>query len=206
MKSFRLLVEGSDDRHLIGHLLQQHGVSLASDEIQECDGVEALLNEKLPVLLKGSYTSIGIVVDADLDVQSRWQSIRGRLRQSGYEVPATPGADGLIVRDRQPAVGVWIMPDNVLPGMLEDFVRQLVPPGDDLWPLAERSVAAIPAPSRRFNATAERKAEIHTYLAWQEQPGTRMGSAIANQYFEANARLAITFVEWFTRLRTGLAR
>ena len=204
--SFKLLVEGSDDKHLIGHLLQQHGVSLARDEIQECDGVENLLNESLPIFLKASYTSIGIVVDADLDVQSRWQSIRDRLRQSGYEVPATPTPNGLIVTDRQPAVGVWVMPDNVLPGILEDFVKQLVPPGDDLWPLVERSVAAIPATSRRFAAAAERKAEIHTYLAWQEQPGTRMGSAIANRYFEANATLAITFVEWFMRLRTGLAQ
>lgn len=206
MKSFRLLVEGSDDRHLIGHLLQQHGVSLASDEILECGGVEPLLEEHLPVVLKGSYTSIGIVVDADLDVQSRWQSIRDRLRQSGYEVPATPAADGLILTDRPPAVGVWIMPDNVLPGMLEDFVRQLVPPDDDLWPMAERSVAAIPATSRRFHAAAERKAEIHTYLAWQEQPGMRMGSAIANKYFEANTTLAIMFVEWFTRLRSEVVR
>ena len=200
--SFRLLVEGSDDKHLIGHLLQQHGVSLTRDEIQECDGVEKLLNESLPIFLKASYTSIGIVVDADLDVQSRWQSIRDRLAQAGYDVPATPPPDGLIVTDRQPAVGVWVMPDNALPGILEDFVKQLVPPGDDLWPLVERSVAAIPATSRRFNAAAERKAEVHTYLAWQEQPGTRMGSAITNRYFEANATLAITFVEWFTRLRT----
>jgi hypothetical protein len=202
--SFKLLVEGSDDKHLIGHLLEQHGVSLTRDEIQECDGVERLLNESLPIFLKASYTSIGIVVDADLDVQSRWQSIRDRLRQSGYEVPATPPPNGLIVADRRPAVGVWVMPDNVLPGILEDFVKQLVPPGDDLWPLVERSVAAIPATSRRFTAAAERKAEIHTYLAWQEQPGTRMGSAITNRYFEANATLAITFVEWFTRLRTEL--
>jgi hypothetical protein len=203
---FRLLVEGSDDKHLIGHLLAQHGVSLTRDEIQECDGIETLLNEKLPVLLKSSYTSIGIVVDADLDVQSRWQSIRDRLRQSGYEVPTTPPPNGLIVTDREPAVGVWVMPDNVLPGILEDFVRRLVPPGDDLWPLVQRSVAAIPATSRRFTAAAERKAEIHTYLAWQEQPGTRMGSAITNKYFEVNTKLAITFVEWFTRLRTGVAQ
>lgn len=200
--SFRLLVEGSDDKHLIGHLLQRHGVSLAPDEIMECDGVEKLLNESLPIFLKASYTSIGIVVDADLDVQSRWQSIRGRLEQSGYDVPSTPPPDGLIVTDRQPAVGVWVMPDNVLPGILEDFVKQLVPPDDDLWPPVERSVAAIPATSRRFQAAAERKAEVHTYLAWQEHPGTRMGSAIANKYFEATAGLALTFVKWFTRLRT----
>lgn len=200
--SFRLLVEGSDDKHLIGHLLQRHGVILTREEIHECDGVDNLLNESLPVFLKGSYSSIGIVVDADLDVQSRWQSIRGRLEQSGYDTPATPPPGGLIVADRQPAVGVWVMPDNVLPGILEDFVKQLVPPDDDLWPLVERSVAAIPATSRRFHTAAERKAEIHTYLAWQENPGTRMGSAITNQYFEANAALALTFVEWFTRLRT----
>ena len=198
---FRLLVEGPDDQHLIGHLLLEHDVSLKSDEILSCGGVERLLDEHLPVEIKGSYTSLGIVVDADLDVRSRWQSIRDRLAQLGYDMPGAPQPNGLIVTTRRPAVGVWVMPDNVLPGILEDFVKQLVPPDDNLWPLVESSVAAIPAPSRRFPPAAVRKAEIHTYLAWQEQPGTKMGSAITNRYLQANTQLALTFVEWIKRLR-----
>lgn len=198
---FRLLVEGLDDLHLIGHLLSEHGVILKDREIRACGGVEPLLDEHLPVEIKGSYTSLGIVVDADLDVRSRWQSIRDRLAQLGYDMPGEPQPNGLIVTTRRPAVGVWVMPDNVLPGILEDFVRQLVPPDDNLWPLVESSVAAIPEP-RRFPPVAVRKAEIHTYLAWQEQPGTKMGSAITNRYLQANTQLALTFVEWIKRLIT----
>ena len=40
--------------------------------------------------------------------------------------------------------GVWLMPDNRLPGMLEDFVRFMVRPDDRLWPRVEDVLQSIP--------------------------------------------------------------
>jgi uncharacterized protein DUF3226 len=195
---FRLLVEGSDDKHLIKNLLRDHAIELDEKlEILDCHGVQSLLEESLPTHLLGSYDAIGIIVDADLDLDGRWQSIRDRLLQLGYGPPAQPPPEGLILATRKPAVGVWLMPDNVLPGMLEDFAQQLIPAGDELWPIARSSVAALPVP-RRF--TAERKAEIHTYLAWQEEPGTPLGLAVTKKYFQTDVSLAQRFVDWVRRL------
>lgn len=200
--AFRLLVEGSDDLHLIRNLARAHGVSFDRDEILDCGGVEALLHESLPLHLLGSYTSIGVVVDADLDLQNRWQAVRDRLEKSGYAVPVTPDPDGMIITTRRPIVGVWVMPDNALSGTLEDFARQLIMEDDDLWPFVERSVAAIPGESRRFQQASERKAQIHTYLAWQENPGTPLGLAITKKYLQTDTALALTFVNWLKRLTT----
>src|SRR5215211_21858 len=131
---FRLLVEGSDDLHLIRNLARAHGLPLDRDEILDCGGVESLLHESLPLHLRGSYTSIGVVVDADMDLPNRWQAVRDRLERSGYTVPVTPERDGMIIMTRRPVVGVWVMPDNALSGTVEDFARQLITEDDDLWP------------------------------------------------------------------------
>jgi hypothetical protein len=48
--------------------------------------------------------------------------------------------------------------------------------------------------------TYETKALIHTWLAWQEEPGTPLGLAIKRQYFAGDAPLAAEFVNWLKRL------
>jgi hypothetical protein len=48
-------------------------------------------------------------------------------------VPDDPAAEGTIIDPPDdkllPRVGVWIMPDNQMKGILEDFLRFLVPGG-----------------------------------------------------------------------------
>lgn len=154
----------------------------------------------MPAHLLGSYDALGVIVDADENVASRWQSLRDRLTAEGYDVPAEPQREGLVLRDRRPAVGVWIMPDNNLPGALETFAERLIPEDDVLWPMARAAVAGIPEASRRFTAGHTRKAEIHTYLAWQEEPGTPLGLAVTKRYFDAHATTAADFIGWLRRL------
>jgi len=200
--SFRLLVEGSDDFHLVKNVLRAHGVTLDQREIHNCGGLEILLDQSLPQHLRASYDAIGVIVDADLDIESRWQSVSARLKEAGYEVPETPPSDGLIVTTHPPVVGVWLMPNNSLPGTLEDFVERLIDPADALWPYAKACVASIPMP-RRFREAAERKAEIHTFLAWQEEPGTPLGLAVTKKYFQTDVALVHSFLAWVNRLRTS---
>ncbi|MCU1347152.1 MAG: hypothetical protein JWO56_182 [Acidobacteria bacterium] len=198
MTRLHLVVEGPDDKHVIGHLLQSRGITLRK-EPTVADGISPLL-AKLETYLKLSYDAHAVVVDADIDVRARWDALRHRLMESGYEnVPLNPAPEGLIVTAAgKPPAGVWIMPDNALPGTLEDFVHQLVPEGDLLWVRARRVVEEIPVGERRFSSTA--KAEIHTWLAWQEEPGTAMGSAITKRYFATDSQLADRFVLWIERL------
>jgi len=195
---FRVLVEGSDDLHLIKNVAREHGVDIEK-EIHSCEGIEPLLDEVLPVSLKGGYEAIAVVVDADTDLEARWNAVAHRLTAAGYEVPPLPPNDGLILSTRRPAVGVWLMPDNALPGSLEDFAKHLIPPDDALWPRATKAVDDIPAAERRFAAT--RKAEIHTYLAWQKDPGAPLGLAVTKKYFQTDSDLCRRFVAWLRQLK-----
>jgi hypothetical protein len=68
-----------------------------------------------------------------------------------------------------------VMPDNETGGRLEDFVSFMVPEGDKLWEHAGSAVDAIPDELRRFKPAHRAKAHVHTWLAWQKEPGVRLG-------------------------------
>jgi hypothetical protein len=205
-----LLVEGPDDVYFFAHLLEHHGIVLSERHRDEPGKVKIVdgggyenLRSSIPVRLKGSdLRRLGIVVDADTDFAARWQSLRDVLSAVGYtSVPTAPLLDGtVIISPDRPVVGVWLMPDNVRPGMLEDFARLLVPAGDPLLQRVDPCLQAIPASERRWSAIHHAKAEIHTWLAWQDEPGRPIGQAIAKKYLDADAPPARQIIDWVRRL------
>ena len=44
------------------------------------------------------------------------------------------------------------------------------------------------------------KAQVHTFLAWQDEPGRPMGESITRRYFQINVPKALNFVEWIRKL------
>jgi hypothetical protein len=197
-----LVVEGPDDKHVFLAILNRHQFA-PSFEIQDEGGFESLV-ARLSVRLKPGtdVKRIGIVVDADANAKIRWQFLKGTLNRAGYEsTPDEPDPSGSIVdHEILPRVGVWIMPNNALPGMLEDYVRFFVPAGDLLFERAIRCVGEIPAEERRFAEHHSTKALIHTWLAWQEDPGTPLGLAITKRYFESDGPHVDAMLEWLRRL------
>ncbi len=200
-----LLVEGTDDVHVLKHLCGNRNVP-PLDDIKPHQGVDQLL-ESFPVRLKASEDGdiVGMVIDADTDLTARWQSLRGRLIEVGYEnVPDNPASDGTTldppVGKLLPRVGIWIMPDNKTVGVLEDFLHFLVPNGSQLFAHVQSSVSAIPSGERRFSQLAEPKATIHTWLAWQEQPGRPLGTAITARYLDPDVAQVDVLVAWLRRL------
>ena len=124
-----LLVEGSDDEHVLKHLCGTRG-GPRLDEVKPLEGVDRLL-EYIPVRLKAIEDGdiVGVVIDADTDLSARWKSLRNRLILVGYRgAPEHPSPDGTILDPPAdallPRVGVWIMPDNQTKGILEDFFLQ----------------------------------------------------------------------------------
>ncbi|MBC6421204.1 MAG: hypothetical protein GDA43_17750 [Hormoscilla sp. SP5CHS1] len=113
--------------------------------------------------------TLGIVVDADRDVAARWQAVGNRLRSVGYQnIPSSPPAEGWVDRQAElPQVGVWLMPNNQVPGMLEDFVASLIPSEDALLAKAETVLQELEATGiNRYSIVQHPKALIHTWLAW----------------------------------------
>jgi hypothetical protein len=206
MSVAQLLVEGKDDRHVVWALCAKHQLpERFSVEIpgQGEGGVDPLL-DSIPVRLKiARLRALGIVLDADTNLQSRWQAIVTRLQQAGYvDFPETPDRTGtIIIQTGKPKVGVWIMPDNQLLGMIEHFVTQLIPSDDHLLAKATATLNEIEAKRlHRYLLIHRQKALIHTWLAWQALPGQPMGQAITAKVLQHDSPLALLFVQWLDRL------
>ena len=132
-----LLVEGQDDLHVVEHLRRRHA------EIEEMPPFDVLVKNNNVELLRSISGEIktegrevvGILIDSDNDVAARWQAVRNRL-PDGYSLADRPTLGGAVI-ETLPRVGVWLMPDNSSVGELEDFVSQMVPDYDLVWPRAE---------------------------------------------------------------------
>jgi hypothetical protein len=203
--NYQLFVEGQDDVHVLVHPLKHHEI-LQRIKIEDKRGIENLL-EILPTELRvnSELERLGIVVDADEDIDARWMALRDRLIKSGsVQMPTAPDPEGTVVTIEQPdrvlIVGIWLMPNNILPGMLENFVSFLVPKDDSLWNRAAACLEQIPEQERRFPANHQIKAHIHTWLAWQEEPGKPLGQAITKRYLDAETSHAQQFMNWIRRL------
>jgi hypothetical protein len=200
-----LLVEGEDDKRVFLSLCGQRNIGKL-DEIVPQEGVDKLL-ESFPVrLLESDIGAFGLVLDADTDLSARWAALRSRLFQAGYKnVPDQPASEGTILNPPPntllPRFGVWIMPDNQSAGKLEHFIRFLIPSNRGrLLEHAELIVREIPAGERLFSNPDEIKAVIHTWLAWQKEPGKPYGTAITAKFLDPNVPQVDVVVAWLKRL------
>lgn len=190
-------MEGRSDESVVRHLGRHHGVVL-NFGIKAKEGYDNLRKSiRLEVKASG-VCALGIVADANDDLQARWQEIAGELEREGVNAPEEPEQGGVVI-EGSPRIGVWLMPDNRKAGELEDFVRTLIPGDDSLWPLAQKYVADIPQEHRKFKPAKRLKAEIHAWLAVQKQPRL-IGAAIGEGQLDADASAATAFVKWLRNL------
>ena len=203
-----LLVEGTDDEHVMKHICGNRGVP-GLDAVRPHGNVERLL-KAVPVQLRATEEGdvVGVVLDADTCAGSRWQSMRDALVKLGYQhVPEQPDSAGTILDALDapmgralPRMGVWIMPDNRTSGILEDFLRFLIPPPNALFDHVETSVDAISETDRLFSELARPKVIIHTWLAWQSDPGLPFGTAITARFLDPDVGEVDVLVGWLKRL------
>jgi len=204
----RLLVEGPDDKWSVINLMMRHNIDWESwteqdpklPHVYDCGGIDPLLN--LVNTSAKSQPCLGILIDTNDNPANRWQQIKYRLSNTGISLPDNPEPDGFIAPGFNPnwKVGVWIMPDNSLAGKLEDFLVTLVPSGDSCWSYADEATEKAKNLGAGFSDNDHIKARIHTWLAWQEEPGKPFGTAITAAYFNHDSPVALKFVAWFKKL------
>lgn len=214
-----LFVEGADDEHTIIALCVHFQIPIFAVEVPDGEGKinkQARATEKGGIenvfkaaelsLIAGSSAieRLGIVIDADESLDGRWNKVKSILTKAGYkDLPDTPSPGGTIVeKEFSPRFGVWIMPDNQLDkGYLETFLAYLVPEGSRAWEQAKECVGALETkPFVKAETDHTTKAEIHTYLAWQQEPGKPFGQAITAKYLNADNAACGVFVDWLKRL------
>ena len=192
-----LLVEGTDDKHVVHHLTCRHE-DMPEFCISDKEGRDKLLEEIGAELRMPGRKTVGILVDANDDLDNRWKAVAGRLREENVEVPDNPETGGTIV-DGTPRIGIWLMPDNRSPGELEEFVSEMIPEDDPVWPLSLCYIDGIPEDHRKFAGKKIQRAKVHAWLATREDPRL-MGAAIGAGDLRVDGPLSTTFAEWLRQL------
>ena len=218
----KLLVEGATDRGVIAALMEANGVPWPDPPnspvfIDTRGSVDEILKPGVleAELAASGLESLGIVVDANGDADrghagrrpepqgaSRWGDVRSWCRSEFSNLPDQIPADGLeVVHSRGIRFGVWIMPNNRFSGMLEDWLVGLIPERSrPLYELAGSCVSEAQQRDAPFRAVHRTKAEVHTWLAWQDEPGLRLYDAVQDRVLDPTRPESQPFVKWFRGL------
>lgn len=204
----RLLVEGAKDRRLFPYLMEKNGVDWPKGnepvDIQDIGRKLLTRPEASAILKESSLRLLGVILDADHDARASWQLVKSWFQDWFNDMPpdippggytSAPNGDGI-------RLGVWIMPDNQTHGMLETFLKLLVRDNDqELWAYAkvarDEAKAKCNAP---FKPVHEDKAWMHTFLAWQDEPGPQLHEAVDHAILDPESPHSQPFVAWFRKL------
>jgi len=150
----------------------------------------------------GHVKTVGVILDADTNPVGRYQRIHQLCGAIFPTLPLQLPDTGLIVdNDDGKRFGLWLMPDNESAGDLESFLRRLVPePQSPLWLHACDSVTTATSKGAPCRDPHIPKANLYTWLAWQDPPGQSPGSALTRKILEPQSAHAESFVRWFKGL------
>jgi len=118
-----LLVEGRDDREVIFQFCNYHNIDNRSlFDVIDKKGVDRLIDDLGQRVRTGSNVKVlAAVIDADDDLSARWSQVRNVIGDYGYNFPDIPAKAGTILDSSdvfRPRLGIWLMPDNQVAGML----------------------------------------------------------------------------------------
>lgn len=198
------LVEGKSEQFVIPHWLEKAGVAWPSKNepvwLEDCAGYERLITSIAIEMKASGVTALGVIVDADTSAANRWTGMATRLHQLGVSgVPQALPPEGFIGQRDAMQVGVWVMPDNINAGMLESVLLQARDSDATLLSHAEESVKRARALGATTKEVHHAKAELHTWLAWQDPPDLQMHTAIDAGVLKPPSADQ-PFVQWFRKL------
>jgi hypothetical protein len=199
-----LLVEAKDDCHVVLALAKLHNLPEGAFGVHECAGTDGVL-KRLNALIIAPDTdrpkTMGVLMDADDSVANRWRQLAAKLKLHGYDLPALPDPNGTVLEgsENKPRVGIWIMPNNSEVGMIEDFLLESLS-ADALNTASDAVNSARGKEFCTFKQVHYVKAVVHTYLAWQDEPGRPLGQSVTTGVLRGDTPTALKFVDWLRRL------
>lgn len=150
---------------------------------------------------EASTRILGVMFDADTNPKGRYSRARDRCLSLFPDLPEELPAEGLIAEHDEKRLGIWIMPDNVSEGSLETFLRYLVPDASaEVWRHAVDSVRQATQKGAPCRDCHYDKADLYTWLAWQDPPGYSPGMALTKKILDPHGQTAAAFVKWFSTL------
>lgn len=208
-----LLVEGDNDKRVIPEFIEQNGIEWEVKprkyivKIKTKNSKENLLNQKTleNELKTRGLKALGIIVDADKNPQTRKQRIEQIYESLERKSKNNLSSDGFIFELTSGIkFGIWMMPDNENEGMLETFLSYLIeednPSDNSLWQYVQQVVIEASKRGATYKQVHLDKANIHTWLAWQNEPGNQLHQAIKYKILDPNHPKGQSFLRWFKQL------
>lgn len=199
-----IFTEGQDDCYTIIAICEKFGV-IKSFGFYDSGGKDECM-KAFSVRLEASNApeKIAIILDADENLLGKWDSIRTILKPYKVEVPKSPDEKGSIFSFDQGdgkviKLGVWIMPNNRINGMLEDLCIQFA--NKDTIKLAEDYVGECKKKGL-WNCTDSHlsKSILHAYLAVQDEPGKPIGLSIKNNNLKIQGEDVLNLMNWINNV------
>jgi len=212
-----LFVEGSSDKTIVKEILNTYlphwkitrkrsGSSQPQIDIQDLQGIKNITPDKIfNQLADPNVPALGIVIDADGSASDQWREICQTCQSveqlNSISFPNQIPENGFIcsVTDDQ-RFGIWMMPDNRSPGMLETLLSCLIPSDrENLWIHLQESVDQAKRLGAPFRDHHLDKARIYTWLAWHHKPGVWPDTA-QRDVFNFDHPQVQAFVDWLKTL------
>ncbi len=207
----RLIVEGKD-AIVLTVILDKKGIpspkgyhnkyKYKTEFVKMAEGeskVKTVLKEQLD---SPDIERIGIIVDADKKgPENKFKGLIDFIQKETGETLTKPelASTGFYyqLKDKR-TIGIWVMPDNLNEGYLENFVGAMIAEDDLTWQFCQEKVEEL---SKKdfclFSETKTQKALVHTYLAWQKTPGLPLGTAVKAEFLSIENQIVNNFVDWF---------
>ena len=210
-----LIVEGEADRGFFEALCNtlQLGVSVEVAPPKQLggthnskEGVFNLLGTYRRQLNDGTVSRLAIIVDADAAEHGQGfactlRRVEKIVSEYGFSVPAAAPtaatAGGCLFQhsDGLNPFGLWIMPNHADDGMLEHWLSECV--SQEQIALFHHAQACVDAlPTRLFKPLRRAKADIATWLAWQEKPGEGLYHCVEAGLLDETAQQYQALVSW----------
>ena len=176
--------------------------------------------DKLPTMIKllesQKLLKIALIIDAD-SIKSGG-GVKNTIKQISEKIDGKTGEkiksqgytyfeninkkthEGFIFRDatarKLPDINVWIMPNNADEGYLEYFIKSNLKSEEEiLLKYAEACIENLPKPTK-FKDVRRQKAELATYLAFQETPGTNLAGVIGAGLIDLTQGTVKNLMDW----------
>jgi hypothetical protein len=212
-----LLVEGEADKTFFEEFLKTLNLSVQVKIAPPKDlggthnskgGICNLLPDLIPQLIDEDAVikKLAIIVDADSLPNSNYQKTIERIsiiiEPFGYKLIADK-SNGIFYKnsDGLSDIGLWVMPNNENEGMLEDWIKECIHPDEhSIFTHAKSVIDSLASP--KFKPIHKSKAEVATWLAWQEKPGHGLYWAAHsnNNLLDSSSHLYQKLVNWLKRV------
>lgn len=200
-----LFVEGQDDGAVVNALVGKLvGIDLARPHDKIVKAKEqgggnswAIRQFERRIAETQPDARVGLIVDRDDTASDNWPAVAAILRRLGVDTRNGPSAAGAIAQGRN---GIWMWPDNVSHGVLEDFVSGIIAPSSIFTYAAEACRIAKDDHAAEYELRHARKAALKVRSVWRD-------ASAAGGYGHLVRNLPLTptpasdaFIAWFTTL------